>query len=174
MENKIYPEDVKLEPVNVTLYKAENGILYHESKLDKARQDNCNVRKCSICLENDTEHKWRVCDDCMHKEQLAKYKAISKTTSDYPCIIGDQYFFDQGELEEYFEENDLNPSDAIIYGCKQRSYPFLDENYYEEYTNENGELPEKLQAIINDFNMKLKDVPMLWYEDSETKFIYEP
>lgn len=109
----------------------------------------------------------------MTKEQrIEEYKNLKNTTTEYPCIIRDEYFFSKDDLDEYLEDNELKVEDVIIHGCYQKDYPKLEDDYWQESTNEDGELPKGLQKLIDEFNEKLKDIPKLWWEDCTTRFIY--
>lgn len=173
-EKKIYPEDVNFEPVQMTLYKGPDGVLYHELKLDIARHLNCTVTKCQVCKKNDTQFKGRICEECLNEKSMKEYRALTKTTEDYPCIIDDRYFFNKEELAEYLEENELNPDNLIIHGCYRRPPHELEEEYWEEHMTEDGELPGNLEQLISEFNTKLALIPGLWWEDVNTRFIYNP
>ncbi|WP_018629215.1 hypothetical protein [Niabella aurantiaca] len=167
---KIYPEDVVLEPVKLDCLKAPNGKIYAHYFKDRAIYDNITHTKCKTCGINDSEYKGGDCFSCRSKKARERYMALP-TTSEFPICDDDNHFFwDEGDLEEYLEDNDLEMEDMYLYAAERKPFIPLDYEYWSDQSTEDGELPSKMEALIDDFNKKLKDIPGLYFQNEKLRY----
>lgn len=169
---KIYPKDVKFDIVPTDLWKDPKGKLWHPLHEDKARYQNATHTVCLECGNNDSEYKGGKCSKCRSNNEMLKYLSITKTTSDFPVSLdGNEFFWDECDLMEYLEENDLKIDHLFIYGCEKATFRELNLDYWDEQSQEDGTLPNILEELVKEFNEKLKDIEGYWFCDYKTRFV---
>ena len=113
------------------------------------------------------------CDPCATKRSNDAYlnKPFKTWDGVEPVCTwhGDNYFFDVESIEEYLEENDLDPQDLKLMICEENNISNIDESYWEDIMPDNfdsmedgnKEFSEKLKEF-NDFISK--QPPFSWRE----------
>ncbi len=165
MQDKIimYDSDEACVPYTMNGWKSSKNRFYAEESV--ARYDGCTHRKCEC---GGIMTKWKSkCDNCSWEIRKQKYMdyPYQEWTGEGPiCIFdGDKYFYDEGEVEDYCEEQECAPSDLMLVICKPNFVREIDGSYFSEALNEDAELPKLLQDKLNEFNSFLKTlVPVSW------------
>lgn len=86
------------------------------------------------------------------------------------CIFGtDEFFFDDGEVEDYCEENEIEISDLELVICVPEYAREIDADMFSDQLPDNVDLPDEIEDAIRNFNQALKNYgePLSW---SEGKF----
>jgi hypothetical protein len=158
MENKIVlmdsPEAAQYKLVSC--WVSRNGKLCTNEKA--ARFDGCTHRKC-VC-GNIVERHWLICKDCRDKKDNKRFLAmpIIEWDGETPlCVFnGDQYFYDEGQIEDYCEENEIEKENLKLVLCEPMRLPILKNDFFDSCLDEDSDLPDALQTAINTFNKSVK------------------
>lgn len=121
------------------------------------------------------------CDPCATKRSNESYYKKKYKVWDGATPLcnwrDDKYFFDIESIEEYLEENELEPSDLQLMICEENNISNIDESYWEDIMPENWdsmadgnkEFVEKLKEFNEFIN---KQPPFSWREgDYRTIYI---
>lgn len=108
--------------------------------LDKDFADSCCT--CSGCgIPWDSYGVCKTCRAKHEEESLAKAEIVATSCDDVPGCVDDNYFFDDGTLQDFFKDNDSEIPD-FIWACKPTPFPHTD-------------VVDFVQGIVDD-----------WYEDA--------
>lgn len=139
-----------------------------------ARWSGCTHLKCEC--GKIMRKSYTKCDDCRHKLAAERYNALPfKEWNGEPVVEwdGDKYFFNEEDLIEYCEENEIKEIDLLF--CIENNWRNIDEDYWadEMPDNADGELPKELQLALNSLNSVINTLPAQSYSPSKirTKYI---
>lgn len=101
------------------------------------------------------------CKECRHKSAVTRYNALpfKEWYGEEPICTwdGDHYFFDEGHLIDYMEENELDTIDLLI--CEPVNYTPIDFGTIASDTHEDWEPEKELVEKVKEFNNFLKTLP---------------
>jgi len=127
----LYASDEAAQLVTVTGWRSRTGRFYGSDE-HLARWDGCTHQICECGAE--MPRGFTKCNTCIEKDRLAKYEAMPFQEWDgaTPLTLfdDDDYFFDQEEVEQYCEDNDLQLSDLRLVICVPQFAEELDPNEY--------------------------------------------
>ena len=145
------PEAAKL--VTVTGWVSRDGIFYGD-KEDIARYAGCTHRPCEDCQKPTSKHYIR-CDECRSKFEHEQWLKMPLVEWDgEPLVIhwSDTHFFNEDDVYEYAEENELKVSDLDLVICEPNYARQVDEDYWQDELAEDGELPAVIEDALKVFN----------------------
>lgn len=139
----ILPENVELEKVTIEVYKQKNlptnAPIKYWLKEESARKELATHKLCEKCGNPVASRGY--CKTCYERVSNVKYKKLPFEEWDgiVPLVIwnNDIYFFDQDDIEDYLEENDLQPEDLQLVICVPRYLSRIHEDYFEDVIPEN-------------------------------------
>ena len=115
------------------------------------------------------------CNNCRNKKMDAKYAAMQRVEWDgsSPLVIfdSDTYFFDADELAEYCDEHDCKPSELRLCHCKPNFARLMESDYWEDILTEDGDIPDALEAALNNLNDVIAKCPPLSWSQGDTAAI---
>ena len=127
----LYASDEAAQLVTVTGWRSRTGRFYGSDE-HLARWDGCTHQICECGAE--MPRGFTKCNTCIEKDRLAKYEAMPfqewDGTTPLTFFDDDDYFFDQEEVEQYCEDNDLQLSDLRLVICVPQFAEELDPNEY--------------------------------------------
>lgn len=155
----ILPEDVIVPaPEKMDVWKIEiNG---HQKRYflseESYRLEIATHEKCNVC---DNIKKVRsYCEFCSSIREKESYDKRPFLEWDYitPVIIhnSDQYFWNSDEIDEYLDQNEINPSELKLVICSPNYVRQIDEDYWADEMPENY---DDLSDFNKDFVAKLKE-----------------
>jgi hypothetical protein len=160
----ILPDGVKVEKVNVEMFKAGDGFAYQDERLTEYNVAIGSICECGNFIEGKS---YTACDDCRLTNREKRYKALEEVGWDgetpLTIFMEDQYFFYEDEIDSYCEENDVKVEDLQLVLCEPNSPLYFDiEDYFydtmpedssiHDYTSENTKYSAKdIEEIINNF-----------------------
>ena len=167
MENKVILPESELAAKKATLegWISRNGFFYQDENL--ARYEGCTHKKCDC---GEIYPKYSYCQKCHNKRRQDKFNALSAKEWDGKeplCIFDtDTYFFDEDDLYDYCEDNDVRPEEIQLVICQPVEFQEL--NPYEFFSDElaeDQELPNPIIEAANNFNEAVRQVlPFSWEE----------
>lgn len=97
----IFPEDVILQRVNLSVYEVIDhcGRKYYTTDEQSARYASCTHVHCCECGKPVKKPKFR-CDEC-------SMKSVPEWDGEYPIFIGDQFFENEDDLGEWLEDQEI-------------------------------------------------------------------
>lgn len=152
----------------MTLWVSRNGHAYKDEYT--ARYDGCTHRACATehCTGL-TEKHYMYCILCRDKRETERYMAMPFLSWDgkTPLCLhdSDQFFFDEDDIEQYCEENDVNASELRLVICKpQHAHTVDPSDIYESLLPEDSDVPDELQAAFDELNKKILEyvTPLSW------------
>jgi hypothetical protein len=142
--------------------KDERAARYHASTHTKCSCGEVIVKgwyKCSKCItEAKTEHYWKLPLEVWdYKKPICTYD-------------GEHYFFDEGDLIDFLEENpEVNP---LLVICKPNYASEIPLDFWEDAQTEDGELPDELIKKLTEFNKFIATLEPLSYSPSQIRTQY--
>lgn len=152
----------------LVLWVSRRGRAYNDEWA--ARYDGCTHRACATegCA-GITEKHYVHCVLCRSKLERERYLAKPFLAWDgkTPLCLRDtdHYFFDEEEIDEFCEENDLKKSDLEFEICKPQHARTVDPaDIYESDLPEDGDVPDELQEAFDELNKKILayTTPLSW------------
>lgn len=126
-----------------------------------ARYAGCTHKKCDSC-DNYANKGWIYCEDCRRKRAAERWEALPHQYWDGKTAIctwdGDKYFFDEGELMDWLDENELNGSDVHLVFCESIEYRQIEYGYWGEDAHEDWEPPKKLVEAVERLNKVIREL----------------
>lgn len=127
-----------------------------------ARYYECTHRKCKSC-NNDTPKIYSLCEMCRESNDITKYNSYSGIQWDNIIPIysesHDEYFFDQQELLDYIDENNVTIDKLRLVICKPTHLSQIDEDYWMDDLPEDGELSPNLKLALAQLNTIIQSEP---------------
>lgn len=115
---------------------------------------------CRPCWENDLRLKW----------ELLPTRAWDGTTP--ICLYnGDEYFFNDTDLDEYCEENGLRPENLMLVHCDPCIGRDIDEDDFADEIPDGGELPDSVLKAMREFNAVLNEARPFSWEPGDRRVI---
>ena len=142
-----------------------------------ARYSSSTHFKCEC--GNIEKRGWTKCDACREVNDVERYNKLKFEAwngSDYVYSgLADKYFNNTDDIEEYCEDNDINPKDLRLVLCAENDFREIDGDLWEDVMSEDseGELPNKLQEALDAFNAIIRTLPPASYSPSNTRTSYE-
>ncbi len=149
-------------PVTLTGWLSCNGHFYTDERM--ARWDGCTHQPCEGCGKPTSKHYLR-CDACREVRNAAAFAAMEKRPWDGKqmlyCETRDKYFSDPDEaVDDWFAE--VREGEPRVVLCEPVFASALDvEHWSDDFPGEEHEVPDVLQALVDEFNEKLAKLPEL-------------
>lgn len=163
----LYSAPEAAKKVTVTGWASSNGRFFGNDE-HMARWDGCTHQICEC--GNEMERGWTRCVNCRDKK-------LNKTYSNYqykewdgktPLALynSDTFFWDADCIEDYLEDNNLEPKDLKLVYCRPEYLSEIDTEQWVESLPEDGELPKEFNEKLNEFNAFIrKQNPVSWFPD---------
>lgn len=140
-----------------------------------ARYSSCTHTKCECGAV--MQKGYMYCEECRKRRNIERYNKFP-----FEEYVGqpvysdseDKFFFDSDEIEEYCEENEINPEDLRLQVCNPTYYPEVCADYWEEVLPEDGELNSLLVKELEDFNKVIRALPPASYMPADIRTAYKP
>ncbi len=142
---------------------------------EMARYSSCTHKTCDC--GNKMTKGYVKCESCRHKAATERYNALPFREWDRiePVVTfgGDNYFFNEEDLIEYMEENELKDIDLLF--CAENNWRTVDNDYWADEMPENsdGELPKELQAALDNLNNVIKTLSPQSYSPGKIRTSYQ-
>lgn len=170
----LYTDESSAKKETVTGWVSRHGRFYGDNE-HLARYDGCTHQKCEC--GNLMTKGWTKCDWCISKSNIEKYKSYPFEEWDGLKPIcthdGEHYFFNEDEIEEYCEENEIKPEDLMLVICKPNYARKIDSSIWEDDLAEDSEIPKELQEKINEMNNVIGKLKPLSYSPSKVRTQYK-
>lgn len=152
--------------------------------LSKRAADECCKEKkpytCRVCGCEVKEYHL-ICGSCHDKERYEKAKKVKYSEYNIGCLWDEQtdkYFYDVGEMEDYYEDEDLEMP-KWCYGCTEVPFEIdidhaienASEEMYEDFDNQDINDLEELYDYIEQWNKK--QTAKAYYSDYDTVVLLE-
>lgn len=142
-----------------------------------ARYSSCTHQRCE-CGEI-MKKGWTKCEKCRITSAIEKYNLLPFKEWNGKEIVysdmADKYFRDSDEIEDYCEEEEIEPSELRLLLCVPNYFDQVDSDIWSDVLPEDseGDLPKKLQDALNAFNEVIKSLPPASYSPSNTRTMYQ-
>ena len=103
---------------------------------------------CDACGTEIPKHSY--CQTCRDKQQQDKYEKMEVAEEwDWPLVLSndDHYFFNQDELLEWIEDEDISPQKVQLITCIADYGPEVDDCIFESHLPEDWDEPNGLDEI---------------------------
>lgn len=171
----VFPDDeIAAKKMTVTGWVSRNGRFYGQDE-HKARYDGSTHGKCDC--GNKMSKGWTKCNSCSRKSDIERYKAYPFEEWDGKKPVysdsRDKYFYDASEIEEYCEENEIEPSQLMLLICESNYLNEIDSSIWEDELPEDGDIPKELQDKLNELNQFIETLPAISYSPSKIRTEYK-
>lgn len=144
------------EKVNMDLFQTKDGRLFVK---ETAARSHASTHKRCTCGE--VMPKFRIrCDKCSAITRADEYKKkpYQEWDGKTPLYLydDDKYFFDESDIEDYLEENELEPEDLQLVICTPNYLRTIDYDLWEDVLAEDQELPDWLIEKVEELNALIK------------------
>lgn len=139
-----------------------------------ARWSGCTHVKCDC--GNIMTKCWTKCDTCRSKMDNERYNALPYREWDgmSPVVTrdGDKYFFNEDELIDYCEENEVDTIELLL--CVENHYSPIDTDIWADIFPEDsdGEVPKEMQEAIDNLNEVIKRMNPCSYSPGKIRTSY--
>lgn len=175
-ETKIFynsPEAAQLK--TVTGWVSSSGRFFGNDE-HMARYDGSthNICKCGAEMKKG----YTICDSCIGVRYVENYNKLPFKEWDLETPVydntTDQIFFSADELEEHYEENEIDKANMRLQLCKPNYANGIDSSIWEDIIpDEMDDAPKELLIAIDEFNAKVKayNKPISWtFDNVRTEF----
>ena len=154
--------------VNLDLWQSTRGNLFKEEK--DARYDSATHTKCEKCTES-AEKPYRLCGIHLKESAQERWGKMPRKGWDKktPLVIfqSEQYFFDEYEIEDYCDENDIDSSELQLVICDPIHMRQIDEDYWTDCIPEESDFPKGFLSELKKFNEYIESLPLVgWGQGS--------
>lgn len=181
MENLKEEKIIMYDSNEAAQYKTVSGWVSSDGRFfgkdeHMARFAGSTHSKCEC--GNVKKRSYTKCESCIAKMVKERYNALEFRTWDGAsplCLYNDdKYFFDESEVSDYLEENDLAPEDLMLVMCKPVYAKQIQTDYWEDEMPEDYDLPTELQKKVDEINSFIQTLAPLSYIESKLRTKYEP
>lgn len=166
-------DDAAAEKKTVTGWVSRTGIFYGQNE-DMARYAGCTHKKCSC--GNIMTKGWTKCDVCRAIKTRERYDALPFEEWDGKkplCTYdGDQYFFNESDIDDYCEEHEIESKDLMLVICSPNFPRQISSEYWADALPEEGDIPKELQAKLDELNIFIGTLGPLSYSPSGIRTEY--
>jgi hypothetical protein len=128
--------------------------------------------ECGAVIKTRT---YKTCDACRHKKAIENYNKLPYRDYDGSPVVewnGDTYFFNEEDIENYLEDNELESVNLLF--CEENKWNKIEPDYWEDITPENmEELPKKLQDALDNLNNIIDELPPCSYSPGKIRTTYK-
>ena len=156
---------------NISGWVDINGRFWGKEK-DMAIYNSITHKICE-CGELMEKH-YTACSKCRHKADVDRYNKLPFKEWDGESLVyshyAEQYFRDESEVEDYCNDNEVNPEDLRLVLCDPCYIEEIDGSQWEDLLPEDCDyFPKKVQEAIDAFNLAVKDFPPLSWFPGKTR-----
>jgi hypothetical protein len=162
--------------VTVTGWVSSDGRFWGKDER-AARYAGCTHSTCE-CGKL-MERAYTKCEDCRHKADIERYNKLpfkewdgDESVYSHAC---DKYFFNEEDLVEYCEENEIEPQELRLVICEQNNYNEVESDYWADIMPDDGDgdLPKELQKALDNLNSVIHTLPPCSYYPGKIRTEYK-
>lgn len=154
-------------------WASANGLFYADEHT--ARWAGCTHVKCECGKW--TEKMYTKCEDCRIRRRKERYEALPFQAWDTEQPIcsfdGQHYFFDEEELIEHCEENEINPDDLLLVICEPNYMREVYWDHWEDVWPEDRNLPEVVEKALIELNKAIRAAGPVSYSPGKIRTSYK-
>ena len=143
-----------------------------------ARWSSHTHKKCE-CGEL-MQKGWSKCNNCIAKASVERYYKLPFV--EWEAVIRpvysdafDTYFFNEDEIDDFCEENNVKPNELMLLQCKGNYFAPIDFGQWQDIMPEEvDELPKELVAGIEALNKIIDKLPPASYSPGKIRTEYQP
>ncbi|OCA55176.1 hypothetical protein [Photorhabdus namnaonensis] len=160
----------------VTGWVASDGSFWGDDE-DMARYSGSTHRKCKNNPEHPIVRRNDYCSICREEKNNEEFNAMERKEWDRETPIAifntDQYFWDEYDLLEYCNENNISPKELRLVICEPNYPAEIDgEDYFCDDLPPDGELPSELQGAFEILNIAIRNCgPLSWSQGNISAII---
>lgn len=170
----LHSDDSAAKKQTVTGWVSRTGFFFGDNE-DMARYRGCTHKTCDC--GSPMEKSWTKCEACRNKldhQRFMNYPFKEWDRIEPICEYhGDKYFFNEDDIEQYLEDNDMPLEDLLLVICEPNHARRIDSSYWEDELPEDGEIPKELQAKLDELNELIKTLPPLSWSPSKVRTEYK-
>jgi hypothetical protein len=107
------------------------------------------------------------CDDCRHRDDVARYHAMTKAEWDGVAMIyseaRDRFFSSPEDAEDWLDDGETMESLRLVL-CEPQNLQEVDEDYWHDELPEDGELPDAIAVALEALNAAIRaNTQFTWY-----------
>lgn len=162
----LYDSSEAAQLKDLKLWVSAKGHVYNDEHL--ARWDGCTHKKCE-CGRGLVEKSWIACELCKSEKDHQRYLDLPLIEWDGKTPLcddlSDTYFFDEGEIADYCEANEIKEEDLRLLICEpQYAYKLDAEDIYQDLLPEDGEVPDEIKSAFDELNKRIAAYkqPLSW------------
>jgi hypothetical protein len=125
-----YSSEEAAQQMTLTGWVSSRGLFFTDEHL--ARFDGCTHLLCKC--GNEMERRYTDCSFCRKTQEVESYKALEfkEWEGEFPLTLfdHDEYFWDEDDIINYCEENDVQCSDLMLVFCQPRFAKEIDADDY--------------------------------------------
>jgi hypothetical protein len=158
--------------VTLTGWQSSDGRFWGKDER-AARYSGCTHKQCEC--GGLMERHWLKCAECRHKAHAERFNALPfKEWNGEPVCTWDaqKYFFDEDDLIEYCEDNELTEVDLLF--CVENNWRQVDDDYWSDYMPEDsdGDFPKQMQEALDNLNKIIQTLPAQSYSAGKVRTKY--
>lgn len=160
----LYDDDRAAKRETREVWASRDGYVYIDES--SARWAGRTHIKCETC--GTVYPKRAYCEPCREKRDDERWAAMEEVEWDGTtplCLFdGDEFFFDDGEIEDYCDAFDIeDPNSLRLELCKPVYGREIDPDDFYDCLPEEGELPESILDAMKVFNAAVREAgPLSW------------
>lgn len=140
-----------------------------------ARESGATCGRCDSC-GSITRKYYRLCDPCAAKNRSLKYAQMDKVVWDRETPIfsqtHDRFFFSEDDLRDYINDNEVSVESLELFLCQPKYLDQIDDDYWSESLPEDGELPDDVQAALDNLNSVIRNSDAsVWFKGSQAVIV---
>ncbi len=177
-EQKIimYASDEAAKQMTVTGWVSSTGRFWGRDE-HMARYEGSTHRLCD-CGEI-MNKGWLKCQTCRDKQNNERFLALpfKEWDGETPLCLwhDDKYFFDSSDIDEYCDEQEVDPSELQLVWCEPMKLRKIDYDYWTDDMPENvDELPDEMLKLIDQMNEFIDGYSPNWWITTNIRTEYKP
>lgn len=170
----MYDSPEAAEQITLTGWVSGGDQIFWYKDEHMARWGGCTHLKCEC--GNIMEKNYTKCDTCRHKSAVERYNALPFREYNGEPVVewdGDKYFFNEEDIIEYCEENELTSIKLLF--CEENSWTTIDTDYWCDIipSDNDLELPKELQVALDNLNAVIETLPVASYSPGKIRTEYK-
>jgi hypothetical protein len=162
----LYSSEEAAKIMTVTGWVSSTGRFWGKDE-HMARWEGSTHKTCDCGVI--TEKGYSKCEKCRLAASIGAYKKMPFKEWNYETPLinyqDDKFFWNEEDIIEYLEENDLKPEDLNLVICEPNYFYKIDSDYWEDILPEDGDIPKELEELLKKVNEYCETAkPISWTE----------
>lgn len=145
--------------------------------------DSEHMARWSSCTHIDCEcgrlreKSYTVCETCRTFNDIERYNNLPfmEFDGEFPLYshYADEYFWNGDDIVNFCEESEILSEELRLVFCTPNKYSWVREDYWEDDSSDDGDLPDKLRQALEQLNNVIEELPPASYSSGKVRTLFK-